>query len=344
MSINKNLKLSIILPIYNVEIYLEKCIRSLEKQDIPNNTYEIICVNDGSPDKSKEIIENLQKEFLNIILINQSNKGVSIARNVGINNASGDYLLFVDPDDAIKENCLKDLLNYVDKGRYEVVFSPFTFVEMNGKMKESRYNNGLQRLMIGPLLYKAVRGQEIIDPDRSVAIIYQKKFILNNNLFYFKDIPYLEDGEFIARVLCLTKRGSVYNEPYYLRLNRPGSATKSDLSTQLKSINGFLLASKNLLNFKESSGLTKVQKEFLNQPICKFVVLAVQACAVKINYQRFKYVKRELKNNFLLKLDLKGCNTSFFRLGKIYNFSRNYFFLYLIINHLKKYILIKFKY
>ena len=77
-------RLSIIIPMYNVASYVERCIRSLENQDIPKEDYELICINDGSPDNCKEIIVRLQKEFSNIILIDQENQGVSRARNNGV--------------------------------------------------------------------------------------------------------------------------------------------------------------------------------------------------------------------------------------------------------------------
>uniref|UniRef100_UPI0030DB473E glycosyltransferase family 2 protein n=1 Tax=uncultured Imperialibacter sp. TaxID=1672639 RepID=UPI0030DB473E len=98
------MKLSIIVPVYNVEEYLERCVRSLEDQDIPRSDYEIIVVNDGSPDNSKEVVERLQRELSNIILINQENQGVSMARNAGIDRASGEYLVVVDPDDYVAPN------------------------------------------------------------------------------------------------------------------------------------------------------------------------------------------------------------------------------------------------
>jgi len=338
MPINTNLQLSIVLPIYNVELYLEKCIRSLEDQDLEKNTYEIICVNDGSPDNSKQVIEKLQQEFSNIILINQENKGVSVARNVGIKQAKGNYLLFVDPDDSLQTNCLSSLLNYAETNNYEVVFSPFTFVEINGGQKESKYSDGLEKLMDGPTLYHAVRGKEIVDPDRSVAILYKKELLSNNELEYIKNIPYLEDGEFIARVLCLTQRGSVYNKPYYLRLNRPGSATKSNLSIQLISIKGFFIALNSLVNFKEKRNLNEKQKEFLNQPICKFVLLAIHACVSKVDIKKFKFVKKEIQKKSLVKLDLKGCNARYTKLGRVYNRSINYFFVYLIFKNGKNFI------
>jgi glycosyltransferase involved in cell wall biosynthesis len=303
----------------------------LEAQDIPPDSYEIICINDGSPDNSKQLIEKLQKEFSNIILINQENQGVSMARNNGIALAKGNYILFVDPDDALQNNCLSELIEYAESNQYEVVFSPFTFVEINGDQKKSKYSDDLEKLMDGTTLYHAVRGDKVIDPDRSVAILYKRALFQENDLQYLKGVPYLEDGEFIARILCLTKRGSVYNKPYYLRLNRPGSATQSDLFTQTRSIKGFLLAAKNLIKFKTKESLNQRQRTFLNQPICKFAILAIQACTTKRDFKAFKFVKKELKNNSISILNLKGCNATYTKLGKIFNTSLNYLFFYLIL-------------
>ena len=98
--------LSIIVPIYNVEKYVEKCIRSCEAQDISKEDYEVVVINDGSPDNSLKIVERIADEFPNIKIISQPNKGLSAARNTGMRNASGDYYMFVDSDDWIAEKCL----------------------------------------------------------------------------------------------------------------------------------------------------------------------------------------------------------------------------------------------
>ena len=92
-------RLSVVIPMYNVEPYVERCVRSLLQQDLPLDDYDIICVNDGSPDRSGEIVERLQKEYSNIILINQQNQGVSGARNRGIHEADSKYVLFSETDD-----------------------------------------------------------------------------------------------------------------------------------------------------------------------------------------------------------------------------------------------------
>ena len=88
--------LSIIIPVYNVEKFVERCIRSCEKQDVSSDNYEIICVNDGSKDNSLDIINRLSTEYPNIIVISQPNGGLSAARNTGMRNASGVYYMFVD--------------------------------------------------------------------------------------------------------------------------------------------------------------------------------------------------------------------------------------------------------
>lgn len=100
------MKLSIIIPIYNVEKYLRVCLDSCLKQDVPKSSYEIITVNDGSPDSCDKIIEEYYTKFPNIRVITQKNSGLSVARNNGLNIARGEYVWFVDSDDYITTNCL----------------------------------------------------------------------------------------------------------------------------------------------------------------------------------------------------------------------------------------------
>ena len=96
--------LSIIIPVYNVERYVEKCIRSCEMQDVTD--FELVVVNDGSTDNSLSIVEQVSKEYENIAIITQKNQGLSAARNAGLQVARGEYVWFVDSDDWIEPNCL----------------------------------------------------------------------------------------------------------------------------------------------------------------------------------------------------------------------------------------------
>lgn len=102
-------KVSIIVPVYNVEKYLRKCLDSLINQTLKD--IEIICINDGSTDKSLEILEEYKNRDSRIILLNQENSGQSIARNNGIKKATGEYLGFVDPDDWVDLDYYEKLYN-----------------------------------------------------------------------------------------------------------------------------------------------------------------------------------------------------------------------------------------
>lgn len=109
----ESVKFSIIVPVYNVEKYLSRCLDSLLSQNYDN--YEIICVNDGSPDKSADVLQMYREKFDNVYVVNQQNQGLGGARNTGLKYASGDYIWFVDSDDWIEQDSLVLLNNYIIK-------------------------------------------------------------------------------------------------------------------------------------------------------------------------------------------------------------------------------------
>ena len=104
------MKLSYIVPVYNVEAYLDKCLRSLYNQSLELADFEVVIINDGSSDSSIEIIEKYRTLYQNITLIEQENQGLSVARNNGINHAKGDYILCVDSDDFLIQDSISNLL------------------------------------------------------------------------------------------------------------------------------------------------------------------------------------------------------------------------------------------
>ena len=116
-----DLKLSIIVPIYNTQKYLSKCIDSLLNQGLKLEEYEIILVNDGSTDESLSICERYQAQYSNIMIINQENQGVSLARNAGIEAAKGNYICFVDSDDFINSHSLSYLFSNFNVKQYDLI-------------------------------------------------------------------------------------------------------------------------------------------------------------------------------------------------------------------------------
>jgi glycosyltransferase involved in cell wall biosynthesis len=335
-------RLSIIVPMYNVEPYVERCLRSLEDQDIPRDEYEIICINDGSPDNSQQVVTSLQKEYDNIILINQKNQGVSLARNKGIDYAYGNYLLFVDPDDYVDPDTFSRALNNAESSDTQVSFLGFTSLDKNGTVIYQSFNlQNIKKNYNGHEAYFISRGSGQIDPDRMWAILFKREFLNLNNLRYLQDVPYLEDGEFIARILCLTERCNFDGNSFYQRTTRPGSATHSKLYNTERATTGFLLAAKNLKSFQEDQNLNESQRQFLNQPICKFTVLVVDSARKPFGLKKIFDIKTKLNESGLSKVRLDSVNDEFTKLGNCYNRSIFHLIIYQNILYIKRFIYLR---
>ena len=180
--------LSIIVPIYNVEPYLERCLRSLEDQDIPKADYEIICINDGSPDNSRELVISMQSEFENILLIDQENQGVSAARNKGMNIAIGAYIMMVDPDDYLLSNILAERLKILISKSIDVAYNGHIMLNENMN-EEYRFDPkfDISKVLTGiDFSNSYLRGDvELRVPHSSVGIFFRTGFLNSNNLRYF---------------------------------------------------------------------------------------------------------------------------------------------------------------
>ena len=126
-------KVSVIVPVYNGEEFIESCIKDVLNQTLKN--IELILINDGSKDSTLEICQKYIEYENRITLINQENKGVSIARNKGINKAKGKYICFIDSDDRIKEDYLENLYNIAEKKDVKIVCCDIECVDKNYKFK-----------------------------------------------------------------------------------------------------------------------------------------------------------------------------------------------------------------
>jgi len=115
------LRLSIIIPVYNVEKYISRCLDSLIYQGLPYNDYEILIISDGSKDRSIEIANKYTEKYENFKVINKDNGGVGSARNKGISLAKGKYIYFIDPDDYLAANMLGIVVDYAEKNALEIL-------------------------------------------------------------------------------------------------------------------------------------------------------------------------------------------------------------------------------
>lgn len=228
--------LSIVVPVYNVEKYLDTCLQSILNQGVDN--YEILLIDDGSIDGSGEICDRYGQYYSNIKVIHQKNGGLSEARNTGIINAKGEYLLFIDSDDFIAKDALKKIYHIIKHNdNIDILlldranFLTGKSVERNKPLyNEKRINN---RECSDVLNYLASLDKF---PISACAKMYRTKLISSNEIFFEKGI-YSEDADWIVRVLRYAK--TFHYEPfpyYYYRYGRQGSISNSKSEDLIKSV------------------------------------------------------------------------------------------------------------
>ena len=218
--------ISVIIPVYNAEKYLEECIKSLLGQSLYN--CEFIFVNDGSNDNSVDIIRSYIKKDKRITLINQKNQGVSQARNTGIASAKGEYIGFVDSDDYVDLDMYKELYKQIQNEECEVIISNFE-EELNGNKYIRKYS-----LKENKVLDKNYIENEILpffvreDSLNTVCNkLYKKSIIDENNIRFPKGLPLGEDGIFnmIYFSKCNSCKYIDYTGYHYREVH--GSATRN---------------------------------------------------------------------------------------------------------------------
>ena len=122
-------KLSYVVPVYNVEAYVRSCLESLYAQGLSEDEFEVVCVNDGSTDTSLQILEDFQKDHNNMTIRTIPNGGSSNARNTGVGIARGEYIFFIDSDDYIAENTVKPLLELAMEKQIDMLYFDFIRVD-----------------------------------------------------------------------------------------------------------------------------------------------------------------------------------------------------------------------
>lgn len=203
------MKLSIIIPIYNVERYIDRCLKSCVQQDIAISEYEIIIVNDGTPDNSMEVVQKYALSYSNIVIVEQENKGLSEARNTGLRMAKGDYVWFVDSDDYIETNCLQAITDQIFDRELDALQIPIFKVCHEDKTCPYDYSK---------LDKNVYCGKELLSRSQykypAQFTLYKRLFLSKNKLYFFPNI-YHEDMDFSPRAYFFAQRVGFYASPVY---------------------------------------------------------------------------------------------------------------------------------
>ncbi|MTT32159.1 glycosyltransferase [Terrilactibacillus sp. BCM23-1] len=186
---------SVIIPIYNKEKYLNDCIKSVVKQDYKN--LELILVNDGSSDNSEEIINWWLLKDTRIKYIKQKNSGVSVARNNGVTNSNGEYVFFLDADDFLEKDAIQKLVEHTNKNTIDIVIGNHYEQEKGGYVKNNKFQNKLFRSDELRLLENKL--EFFISGSRSLSTVWNKLYkvdFLKRNKIRFQEKIHAEDRLF----------------------------------------------------------------------------------------------------------------------------------------------------
>ena len=249
------MKLSIIIPIYNVEKYIRACLLSIFNQDIPENEYEVILINDGTLDGSMKIVAEFAYKHKNIIIIEQDNHGLSVARNEGLKIAQGEYLWFIDSDDSIVPDCLGEICELINKYKSDVYVSPLITLD------ETTGFSGNRNLMCN-FGRQTIKGMDFLSLKMDhvpIQIYFIKRTLLIDNSLQFYPGIYHEDMEFAPRMLYYANSVHICEKPYYIYLIRSSGSITS--SVDIKHIKDQLIICQLLMEFNIDTIVKEIDRQ-----------------------------------------------------------------------------------
>lgn len=277
---------SIIMPVYNSEKYIERAIKSVIKQTYKN--WELIIVNDGSTDSSKQICEKYSQNDKRIKVINKNNEGVSIARNCGINNSQGKYIMFLDSDDLYEENMIEKMYNIMIINKVDIVKANYKIIN-NGNITDNK------EYIVEKLYNKQDVAKELIDlliTEKIHCYIWllmlKKEIVVNFNskLHIFEDANFYLETFIKAKSIYITKQ-CLYN---YNKGN-VNSLTQKNIG---KNIENMIIADEELKQtLKKYNYLTK---ENISKIDTRILVDIINYCYLAQAREGLKTVVRTLKD------------------------------------------------
>lgn len=263
----KSNKIGVIIPVYNVENYLEQCLESVCNQSQP--FYEIILVNDGSTDNSLDICKKYAKENSNIVILSQINKGLASARNKGIQHTNSDWIIFVDSDDYVNLDLVKIINDEINHSTFDICYyNASIFNEINNlRVDDDKYIRGKS------MYDKTMNGMEFLSSSyndkfivSACCAIYSLAF-LKNNYIYFPEGYVYEDNFFFLQTMINAQRVKCIPNQLYIRRYREDSITISIVTK--KKCSDLLEINLMIVNYIFKRNFEENDRKFLKQYITK---------------------------------------------------------------------------
>lgn len=317
-------KVSIIVPVYNTEKYLEKCLNSLLNQTL--REIEIIVVNDGSKDKSQIIIDEYSSKFHQIKSFIKENGGLSDARNFGIDKAEGEYLAFVDSDDFVDHTMFETMYNLAKKNQSEIV--------MCGLEKVNEKGEAFRDLPQSPQLPEKINLKEDFTIFGEISCFACNK-IFHRELFqnhrFLKGIHF-EDIELIPKLILESNIISKVNQPFYKYFERQDSITKTHSGKGLDMFKAIRNVKTSFETSKYNSHKNELGRFLILQGFYSYLAYTAYVKDKKLKKQMVNELNEIMKEFKINKPDI----ISYRRFNENYLFSlpfkKQVFYLFFLIN------------
>lgn len=245
---------SVIVPVYNAEKYVENSLRSIFSQAMPISTYEVLVVDDCSTDSTLDVVRQLQTEYpVSLrILRTEENSGPGIARNLGLNEASGEWIVFMDSDDRLSPDTLKTLYNYIktNETNLDVVGINWKY-DLSSDLIDGKNEGRYDLKSLSKSKIELLKDFVSLGMDGSVIYTVVRKKLITKNKIKFST-GYHEDVDFIFMVYYHSCKIGWLDKPLYIKNNRRGSIVNTITK---KHIEGYFRAYKNILSFLQSEGI-----------------------------------------------------------------------------------------
>lgn len=319
---NSSIKVSVIVPVYNLEKYIEKCLLSIKNQILKE--IEIIVIDDGSIDTTFSVINKLLKYDSRIKYIKQQNSGVSSARNSGLEIAKGEFITFVDGDDFIDEKMLYKMYWYGVENKLDIIFCALSGFLNSGYLDNSSYivssNKYIENMIDGKL------------PRTACGALFKSSLIKDNLIRFDEDMKYGEDMLFTIRVLSSYKKNvGVFSETYYFVEHRDGSSMRT---VDPERFNKILLLSQRLNKVfsgeKRTQRFTKSINKYFFEDLNTSIFSIVKAkISVKEKIRKIKCVKKSEHTIKVLNYFVKDRQVTKYKIKAIYIKSSSAILVYL---------------
>lgn len=306
--------LSIIIPVYNVENYLVQCINSILNLD--QNLVEIILIDDGSTDNSSKICDKYSSKFNNINVIHKKNSGLSAARNTGLNIAKGKYIIFLDSDDYIVKDKLKEIINIISQIDVDVIMSNF-YKDINNILNIGGENNILESNKIiknsSNLVCDIFKYTKDLWP--AWKFIVKKEFLIKNNI-KFKEGFLHEDVDYTSRIIIKMKSYYYFNDPWYCyRIDRNGSIMNNKKFKSLIDTTNIII---DLKEYIEKNVNDMKVKNIILERLSETLFLNLKLYGKGNNMEKQDFLNKIKKNTYLLSKSKNKKHKIFFFSTKIF--------------------------